>query len=123
MVRTINSQITKYGFNLSILECKSREAQQGLHKTPVLIYPYWNVNMQMIQQFAQFKNCFNLSILECKLLPRDRARLAGAVLIYPYWNVNHWYRLVVMTPFAGLIYPYWNVNVRGIVVDTASVLF
>ena len=67
-------------------------ARSGESSVIVLIYPYWNVNVN-ICKIGGFEWC---------------------VLIYPYWNVNtliivdcYFYRIV-------LIYPYWNVNVYAL---------
>ena len=60
-------------------------AQNGT--SPVLIYPYWNVN-ENVPTEDEYKSCFNLSILECKSLENGTTGVESAVLIYPYWNVN-----------------------------------
>ena len=166
------------GFNLSILECKSRRKLLGtarlqkvliypywnvnnaaykiLKPTPfVLIYPYWNVNTSSSYRRTETTASFNLSILECKLrapLSNNRQKdsfnlsilecklsycihtaskpqgfnlsileckcIVSAfrfdyyfpVLIYPYWNVNLAYRWFCNGNYIVLIYPYWNVN-------------
>ena len=79
------------GFNLSILECKSRDDTDFCVGTLVLIYPYWNVNCQ----------------------PRQCPKRFRFVLIYPYWNVNFFRHGVDVPTDAVLIYPYWNVNAQS----------
>ena len=75
-------------FNLSILECKSRQARSGYRSA----------------------RTFNLSILECKLLCLLLCTLPVPLLISPYWNVNEIPTRTCRKIQGLLISPYWNVN-------------
>ena len=54
----------------------------------LLIYPYWNVNVDWLSEDFYAEAAFNLSILECKFVKRFQRLATLQLLIYPYWNVN-----------------------------------
>ena len=56
---------------------------------PFLIYPYWNVNADELQTIEVELPVSNLSILECKfIIIAYKSSKNRMFLIYPYWNVN-----------------------------------
>ena len=119
-------------FNLSILECKSYLDRLISILSPLLISPYWNVNLLKQLGQARRANAFNLSILECKLSCKStgngrnitfnlsilECKSIPALYISPFictFNLSILEcKYVPSTHFRPgaslLISPYWNVN-------------
>ena len=90
-----------YCFNRSILECKLASADWKVLDVPVLIDPYWNVNLDIDEKTGGTKN----------------------VLIDPYWNVNPSISSKLIFGSAVLIDPYWNVNPVGQLNEVSTLAF
>ena len=98
------------GFNLNLLECKSKHSWTFTIFEQVLISTYWNVNFFSVACMIPISS-FNLNLLECKflrLLRKWRRHIRfnlnlleckcgisstgegqDVVLISTYWNVNN----------------------------------
>ena len=84
-----NSKVVLFGFNRSILKCKSFILGKVAHKKHGLIEAYWNVN-------HMYRNSHSDGING---------------LIEAYWNVNCEACARAIVTAGGLIEAYWNVNI------------
>ena len=59
--------MSRFGFNLNLLECKYSFDVEPFSSAVVLISTYWNVNISR-GKAIHIEMCFNLNLLECKCM-------------------------------------------------------